>query len=187
MQSPMEKWGKWGKLVKHMETRSNTEKNGQTPQGGAATGHLFVFEFVMLKVSLSVRGRTPKGRRSIYVQYGCTQKLRTPEVQGVYNHNMFRPFIQQCSRFATPTGHYLLVAHGGAYAVHGVWCVNKHHMIARLQSGISLIHHAAVASRVSCMVHRVHCTSGDHWYPPTRARGVNPNHKSGSIPVITGS
>ena len=65
--------------------------------------HTFFFEFLALKVSLSVLGRTPESRRSIFVQYGCTQKLGGPEVRAMYNHNMCRPYIPSCSWFATPT------------------------------------------------------------------------------------
>ena len=39
----------------------------------------FFFEFLTLKVSLSVLKRTPDSRRSIYAQYGCT---RGPRVLG---------------------------------------------------------------------------------------------------------
>ena len=42
------------------------------------------FEFLKLKVSLSVFGRTPESRRSIYVQHRCSQKLRGPEAQATY-------------------------------------------------------------------------------------------------------
>ena len=49
---------------------------------------LFFFLFLMLKVSLSVLERTPKSRRSIYVEYGCTEKLGGPEVLATYSHNM---------------------------------------------------------------------------------------------------
>ena len=46
------------------------------------------FEFLAIKVSLSVLGRTPDSRRSIYVQYGCTQKLGGPEVLAKHSHKM---------------------------------------------------------------------------------------------------
>ena len=42
------------------------------------------FSFLTLKVSLSVLGRTLESRRSIYVQYGCTQKLSGPAVQAAF-------------------------------------------------------------------------------------------------------
>ena len=42
----------------------------------------------MLKVPLSAFGRTPEGRRSIYVQYQCTQELGGLMVLAKYSHNM---------------------------------------------------------------------------------------------------
>ena len=53
---------------------------GQPPHGQLCPWPVvFFFEFLALKVSLSVLGRTPDRRRSIYVQCGYTQKLSGPE------------------------------------------------------------------------------------------------------------
>ena len=51
------------------------------------------FEFLKLKVSLSVLGITPESGRCIYVQHTCTQTLGGLEVRATHNHNMCRPFI----------------------------------------------------------------------------------------------
>ena len=44
----------------------------------------FCFEFLALKVALSVLGRILESRRSIYVQYKCNQKLGRPVVLATY-------------------------------------------------------------------------------------------------------
>jgi hypothetical protein len=70
-------------MNQHTKTLHRARTEDATP---SLTNKLF-FEFLTLKVSLSVLGRTPR-RRSIYVQHGCTQKLSRPEAQAAYWHNM---------------------------------------------------------------------------------------------------
>ena len=48
------------------------------------TNLFFFLSFLTLKVLMSALGRTPESRRSIYVQYGCTQELGGPEVRTTY-------------------------------------------------------------------------------------------------------
>ena len=75
---------------------STTRGNCGCPGLGTLDGVFFSFfsEFLALKVSLSVLGRTPESRRSIYVQYGCSLKPRGPEAQATYRHNMCQSYIQ---------------------------------------------------------------------------------------------
>ena len=56
------------------------------PQCFILTKTIVVFEFLTLKVSMSVLGRTLDSRRSIYVQHGCAQKLGGREVLTMYYH-----------------------------------------------------------------------------------------------------
>ena len=70
-------------MNQHTKTLHRARTEDATP---SLTNKLF-FEFLTLKVSLSVLGRAPESRRSVYVQHGCAQKLSGPEAQASYRHN----------------------------------------------------------------------------------------------------
>ena len=63
-------------------TRPGPPKNTVWLQQGPQLGLL------MLKASLSVRGRTPESRRSIDVQYRCAQKRSGPWAQAAYRQHV---------------------------------------------------------------------------------------------------
>ena len=70
----------------HKEWKMGTMVERNKPV--SAANFFFFFEFLALNVSLTVLGRTLGSRRSIHLQYGCTQKLGGPEVVVTYSHNM---------------------------------------------------------------------------------------------------